>query len=466
MNLIAFAMRRPFTNLTLVVALASGATGPKAMDVTVTQRYGCQIRSRRHIEICALESGYLAEISVRDGQTVKKGDLLFKIVAATARAKAVPAKADLDFTNVIAPFDGIVGRLPEQLGSLIKEGDVVTTLSDNSVVWVYFNLPAAQYQEYMASLKQPQEDRKIELVLANGNKFPQNGKISAIAAQVNYDTGNIAFRADFPNPDGLLRHGQTGTILISRKLHDVIEFPPPEEVTRKPKNHADKVVVTRPQVTDVIITQRHIGRIHSQRYTKEGDVPTTSPDNSLMRVYFNVSEKQYLEFMANPKQHEEDKIELVLANRSKFPQPGKIGAIDADFNKETGSIAFRADFPNADGLLRHGQTRIILISRKLHDALVIPPLAVFEKLAKRYVFVVGEHEVVREREIEVQNETDDLFVVTKGLGVNDRIVFQGIQQLRDGEKVEFEFRPLEEVMPKRGENAIARRPGEQYVDRK
>ena len=87
------------------------------------------------------------------------------------------------------------------MGSLIKEGDILTTLSDNRVMWVYFNVSEKHYLEYMAARKQDQEDPKIELVLANGNKFPQSGKIGAIEAQFNNETGTIAFRADFPNPD-------------------------------------------------------------------------------------------------------------------------------------------------------------------------------------------------------------------------------------------------------------------------
>ena len=92
-------------------------------------------------------------------------------------------------------------------------------------MWVYFNVPEAQYLEYMASPKQDQGDRKVELVLANGNKFPRSGKIGVIGAQFNNQTGNIAFRADFPNPDGLLRHGQAGAIMIHRTLHDAIIIP-------------------------------------------------------------------------------------------------------------------------------------------------------------------------------------------------------------------------------------------------
>ena len=400
MNPIVFAMRRPVTTLMLVVALISGGvlglykmradsypppntpkiyvyldyigtsakqtkgyivgqfesyfhkheeqpheehhkivvTSPEAKDVIITQQYVCQIHSQRHIKVRALESGYLEEIPVKEGQAVKKGDLMFKVVPilyqakldaemaeaklaqlefnntkklfedkvvsqnevalleaklAKAQAKAKLAEAELNFATVKAPFDGIVDRLHQQQGSLVEEGDILTTLSDNSVMWVYFNVPEARYLEYMADLDQDKEDRKIELVLANGNKFEQTGKIGAIEADFNNETGNIPFRADFPNPDRLLRHGQTGTVLIRRVLK---------------------------------------------------------------------------------------------------------------------------------------------------DAIVIPQRATFEILDKRYVYVVDKDDVVHQREIVVQNELEDIFVIKKGLGVDDKIVLEGIRQVRDGEKVEYEVR--------------------------
>ena len=193
-------------------------TSPKAMDVAITQRYVCQIHARRHLDVCALENGHLNEIKVREGPAVKKGDLMFKIVPTLNKTKL-----DADFPNVIAPFDGIIGRLHEKQGSLTKEGDILTTLSDNSVMWVYFNVPEKQYLEYMANRKEYED--KIELVLANQTKFPQPGKLGAIEGQFNNVNENIAFRADFPNPDGLLNHGQAGTILVHRKVHDAIVIP-------------------------------------------------------------------------------------------------------------------------------------------------------------------------------------------------------------------------------------------------
>ncbi len=144
---------------------------------------------------------------------------------AEAQAKANLAAAELNFTDVRAPFDGIVDRLLQREGSLIKEGDILTTLADNSVMWVYFNVPERYYLHYMATREQREKEDKIELVLADGEVFPQPGKIGAIEADFNNENGNIKFRADFPNPDGLLRHGQTGTIKIRRPLKNALVIP-------------------------------------------------------------------------------------------------------------------------------------------------------------------------------------------------------------------------------------------------
>jgi membrane fusion protein (multidrug efflux system) len=316
------------------------ATSPKARDVIITQQYVCRIHSQRHIKVRSLQNGYLQEIPVKEGRTVKKGDVLFKVLPvlhkakldaelaevkiaelglnnakklfadkvvsqtevalaeaklAKAQARAKVAEAELNFTTVRAPFDGIIDRLHEQEGSLITERDILTTLSDNSVMWVYFNVPQARY----------------------------------------------------------------------------------------------------------------------------------------------------LEYMADPDKDKDWKLELVMANGSKFKQSGKIGAIEAEFNNETGTISFRADFPNPEGLLRHGMTGNVLIHRTLHNAIVIPQRATFEILNERYVYVIDKDGVVHQREIVVQNEADDSFVIHRGVGVDDRIIVEGIRRVRDGAKVEYEFRPQE-----------------------
>jgi membrane fusion protein (multidrug efflux system) len=246
------------------------ATNPQSKAVTLTQSYVCQIHSQRHIKVRALEMGYLEQIPVREGQQVKEGDLMFKVkpilyqakfeaenaeaqvaklqlkytkklcddkVAsqnevslreaelAKAQAKAQLAFAELEFATVKAPFDGIIDRLHHQHGSLVEEGEVLTTLSDNSVMWVYFNVPERDYLEYMTNLNRKDGDLKFELQLANGEKFDQAGTNVVVEADFNNENGNIPFRVDFPNPDRLLRHGQTGTVLISRVQNDAIVIP-------------------------------------------------------------------------------------------------------------------------------------------------------------------------------------------------------------------------------------------------
>src|SRR4029079_14802477 len=165
---------------------------------------------------------------------------------------------------------------------------------------------------------------------------------------------------------------------------------------------------------------------------------------------FNVPERQYLQYKAELDKDDGNaehlQIELRLANGQIFPQHGKIGAIEADFNNTTGNISFRADFPNPKGLLRNGQTGTVLIHTTLKDVLVIPQRATYEILAKRYAFVVDKHNVVRQRDITIQSAQDDIFVVEQGLDVNDKIILEGIRQVKDGDKIEYEVRAPEEVL--------------------
>ncbi len=244
-------------------------TSPARMDTTTTKEYVCQIHSIQHIELRAQERGYLQKIYVDEGQSVKKGQLMFKIMPtlyeaerqkaqaevnfaeieyqntkrladsnivapnelALAKAKFDKAKAELalaqvhlSFTEIRAPFDGIMDRLHVRNGSLVDEGELLTTLSDNSKMWVYFNVPEAEYLEYQTSIKND-SPLKVNLVMANGKLFSQSGIVETIESEFNNETGNIAFRATFPNPTGLLRHGQTGNILINTPYQGALLIP-------------------------------------------------------------------------------------------------------------------------------------------------------------------------------------------------------------------------------------------------
>jgi membrane fusion protein, multidrug efflux system len=97
-------------------------------------------------------------------------------------------------------------------------------------------------------------------------------------------------------------------------------------------------------------------------------------------------------------------------------------------------------------MLRHGQTGTVLIHHTLSNALVIPQRAVFEILEKRYVFVLDKDDVAHQRLITIDHELEDIFVLKKGLTVNDKIVLEGVREIKDGKKVEYEFRSPEEAL--------------------
>lgn len=190
----------------------------------------------------------------------------------------------------------------------------------------------------------------------------------------------------------------------------------------------------------------------------EGDVLTTISDNAVMWVYFNVPEADYLEFQSlpnaiDPEQPQRLKlsgasIALRLPNGQLFSQTaGDTVTIEGNFDNQTGNIQFRADFPNPENVLRHGQTGTLLINESLHDALVIPQRATFEVLDKQYVYVVGADRVVHQRQITVAHEADDIFVIGSGLQASDRIVLEGVRQVRDGQRLaSAEFRNPREVL--------------------
>ena len=243
-------------------------TSPLIMDTSVTREYVCQIRAYQHIEIRALERGYLQKIFVDEGKFVKQGQMMFQIMPLLYQAEQQKAKAEaefaeieyrntksladslivsknelamtkakfdkanaelslaqvhLGFTEIRAPFNGIMDRFQVRLGSLVDEGDLLTTLSDNSEMWVYFNVPEAEYLDYKGTANQ--DNLKVDLKMANHKMFKYRGLVKTIEADFNNETGNIAFRATFPNPDKLLRHGETGNILVNKILKDAIIIP-------------------------------------------------------------------------------------------------------------------------------------------------------------------------------------------------------------------------------------------------
>ena len=180
-------------------------------------------------------------------------------------------------------------------------------------------------------------------------------------------------------------------------------------------------------------------RVRQGSLVDEGDLLTTLSDNSKMWVYFNVPEAEYLNFKTHIEKNNMTNVSLLMANNELFAYPGVVQTIEADFNNETGNIAFRATFPNPKGLLRHGETGNVRMTIPLRNALLIPQKATFEVLEKKYVFVVDKSDKIRSREITIAAEMPHIFVVKSGLKKDDRILLEGLRQVKENEKIETRF---------------------------
>jgi len=148
-----------------------------------------------------------------------------------AEASLVNANANLSWATVTSPVDGVVGSIPYRQGSLVDRASVLTTVANTNNVFAYFSLNEKALLEFLQKLEGNTQAEKIKnippvtLTLADKSVYPEKGKIETITGTVNITTGSANLRAEFPNKQGILRSGTSGTVSIPRTLDDVFVIP-------------------------------------------------------------------------------------------------------------------------------------------------------------------------------------------------------------------------------------------------
>jgi membrane fusion protein, multidrug efflux system len=318
-------------------------TKPLRKDTDLTHEYVAQVRAIQHIELRALEGGYLEGVFVDEGQVVKKGTRMFQIMPMLVNAEVQKAVAEAELTDI--------------------EYQNTKLLADKNVV--------APNELKMAKAKLDQAKAHVALQSAHKSL--------------------TEIKAPF---DGLV----------------------------------GRFLVRKGSLLD------------------EGDPLTTMSDTSTVWVYFNVSEAEYLEYQSKPKTAEATQVKLVMANGQTFDQIGKVETIEADFNNETGNLAFRATFPNPNGVLRHGSTGKVVMTVPLKGALIIPQKAAFDVLERKFVFVVDDKNVVHQRPITVATELPHVYVVKSGIDEKDKILVEGLRKVTDGAEIEVDYKEPADVL--------------------
>ena len=272
----------------------------------LSSTYSATIKGKQDVDIRTKVEGYITDIKVKEGSIVKQGEVLFvidqsnyeaayqaaaakvevkmalveaaqlsadakkdlfkqNIVSefdlrmantnlASARAELAQARADeltahnhLAYTLHKSPVDGVVGNLPFRRGTLVRpsESTPITTVSDNSEMYVYFSMSETQVlalkREFGAIENALQSLPMVELVLNDGTRYPEKGIIEAISGIIDPLTGTVTLRAKFPNKQRLLVSGGTGEIILPHSKEGCVVIPQKATYEVQDKVYAYKV---------------------------------------------------------------------------------------------------------------------------------------------------------------------------------------------------------------------------------
>ncbi|MBO5732416.1 MAG: efflux RND transporter periplasmic adaptor subunit [Alistipes sp.] len=259
-------------------------------DTEVESRFAASVRGRQDIDIVPQVSGTISKVCVSEGAVVKEGDKLFIIdqvpykaalQSAEANVKAAEASVDnakitleskrklyennviseyelhlaenqlltakasllqaeaaltnaannLSYTEVKSPANGVVGTIPFRVGALVgpSMGQALTTVSDNSEMYVYFSMNESQLlkltrthgtmEAAIAAFPKP------VLQLSDGSIYEHEGYVESISGVINSSTGSVSIRAVFPNPGRILLSGSSANVIVRYFEADCIVIP-------------------------------------------------------------------------------------------------------------------------------------------------------------------------------------------------------------------------------------------------
>lgn len=244
--------------------------------------YPATIKGVQDVQICPKVQGFITQINVKEGQTVGAGQVLFVIdnetaqqqvrqsqaavntaqqqantakltyensqklhenrvigdyelqtaqnayeVAqaqlAQAQAGLASAREQLSYCYVKSPASGVVGTLPFKKGALVSNANVLTTVSNNSSMEVYFSITEKAAMQLQAAGLQSLPSVKLQL--ADGSIYNMDGTVTKMSGVIDQATGSVQLIATFQNPQKLLKSGGTGTIIIPRQENNAIIIP-------------------------------------------------------------------------------------------------------------------------------------------------------------------------------------------------------------------------------------------------
>ena len=315
----------------------------ESRDIMAYQTYPTSIQGINNNDIRAKIQGYISEVLVDEGQRVSKGQVMFRletnvlsqnasaaqsgVAAAQARVEAAQVEvnklqalvsqnivspvlletasvnlsqaksvleqakanhksisANVDYSIIRAPMDGVIGKINLRAGALVGPTDqtAITTVSDVRELYAYFSMNESEYLNFLYETagNSPKEKLNnvplVELVMANGRIYEEKGKISAVTEQINPQTGSIQFRVSFSNKQGMLTNGNSGTIRIPKTYKGALVIPETGIFEQQGKVYTYTVKNDSVQLAEITEINRINNLVLVESGLKQGDIVVAS----------------------------------------------------------------------------------------------------------------------------------------------------------------------------------------------
>lgn len=288
-------------------------------DRVLFTEYSASIKGRQDIAIYPQVSGAITKVAVSEGDLVKKGETLFiidqvpyqaalrtaeanvqaaeavlasskltyenklelfsknvisksdltmaknSLLAAEAslsqaQAAELNAKNNLSYTVVKSPSNGVISVLPYKVGALVSANmpQPLTTVSDNSVMYVYFSVNENQLlhmiKQYGSKESAIKNMPSVELKLSDGSIYEQLGQIENISGVIDRNTGSVSVKAVFDNKNGILHSGASGSVIIPEQVKGAVVIPQLATMEIQEKIFAYKVIDGIANMTEVKVS--------------------------------------------------------------------------------------------------------------------------------------------------------------------------------------------------------------------
>lgn len=317
---------------------------------------------------------------------------------------AIQGKTDVE---IRAQVNGTLDKIFIDEGAYVTQGQPLFKINDNPYRQQFNNAKASLNAAEAAAINAQIEVDKLTPLVQN--KVVSDYQLKTAKANLSIAKANVS---------------QTRAIVANAQInldYTIIKAPVSGYIGRLPKKQGSLIS------------------------TQDPEALTKLSDTKEVYAYFSLGENDFINFKTQyagttigDKLKKLPPVSLVLSDNSVYAENGKIDMVDGQFDKTTGAITLRAKFPNANGLLRSGNTGRIRLGIQHDDAILVPQSATIEMQDKVFVFTVNKENKVTKMPITILGKSGENYLVQDGVKSGDQIVLSGIDKLQEGQAIQPE----------------------------